>query len=84
MEEGNIPKGQGTTTGDNLITLFQNATESDSYRRSKTTTTIETYAMHNDRDVKEPVSGSFSAQNSRNGSIKSQTPLHVTEFVSSS
>jgi hypothetical protein len=64
--------------------LLQNATESDSCRRSKTTTTIEAYATHNDRDVKEPVFGSFSARNSRNGSTKSlQTPLHVTEFVSS-
>ena len=84
MEEGNIPKGQGTTTGDNLITLFQNATESDSCRRSKTMTTIAAFATHNDRDMKEPVFGSFSARNSRNGSIKSQTLLHVTEFVSSS
>jgi len=83
MEEGNIPKGQGTT-GDNLITLFQNATESDSCRRSKTMTTIAAFATHNDRDMKEPVFGSFSARNSRNGSIKSQTLLHVTEFVSSS
>jgi hypothetical protein len=84
MEEGNIPKGRDTTTGDNLITLFQNATEFDSCRRSKTTITIAAFARHNDRDMKGPVFGSSSARNSRNGSIKNQTLLHVTEFVSSS
>jgi hypothetical protein len=82
-EEGNIPKGQGIT-GDNLITLFQNATESDSCRRSETMITIAAFATHNDRDMKEPVFGSFSVRNSTNGSIKNQTLLHVTEFVSSS
>jgi hypothetical protein len=82
MEEGSILRH---TTGDlYLITLSQNATESDSCRKSKTTTTVEAYAKHNDCDVKGPVFGSFSAWNLRNGSTRSQTPLYVTEFVSSS
>ena len=82
MEEGSILRH---TTGDSyLITLSQNATESDSCRKFKTMTTVEAYAEHNDCDVKEPVFGSFSGRNSRNGSTKSQTPLYVTEFVSSS
>ena len=68
----------------NLVPLSQNATESDSCGRSKTTTTMEAYAKHNDHDVKKLVFGSFSARNSKNGSIKSQTPLYATEFVSSS
>ena len=80
MEEGSILKH---TTGDTyLIKRSQNVTEFDSCRKFKTTTTREAYATHNDRDVKEPVFGSFSAQNSRNGSTKSQTPLYVTESVS--
>ena len=80
MEEGRILRH---ITGDSyLITLLQNATESDSCRKFKTTTIIEAYAKHIDYDVKEPVFGSFSARNSRDGSTKSQTPLYVTEFVS--
>ena len=67
----------------NLVPLLQNATESDSCGRFKTMTTMEAFAKHKEYDVKEPVFGSFSAWNSKNGSIKSQIPLHVTEFVSS-